>query len=166
MLDTPSHCRNAVWTRCWAAGHCGAWNCHTSAPLHRRVPLPKTSSTVSTSRFGKTLGAKKEMWHFTTFPWTCLDKGQRMDVLFKFLRHRLVASTVCANFTTSWGGLRCRRKPWCFDLKIRSSVPLPLLPYYLTLFKHYMAQQRVDRAISYPPELVFLHTYWRASSKM
>ena len=35
----------------------------------------------------------------------------------------------------------------------------PALPYYLTLFKHYMAQQRVDRAISYPPELVFLLTY-------
>lgn len=35
--------------------------------------------------------------------------------------------------------------------------PFPPLPYYLTLFKHYMAQQRVDRAVSYPPELIFLH---------
>lgn len=38
----------------------------------------------------------------------------------------------------------------------------PPLPYYLTLFKHYMAQQRVDRAISYPPELVLLRLCQRA----
>lgn len=42
----------------------------------------------------------------------------------------------------------------------------PLLPYYLTLVKHYMAEQKVHRADSYPPELVFLHIYERDSVKI
>lgn len=44
----------------------------------------------------------------------------------------------------------------CSDQRIHPSVSCSPLLYYLTLFKHYMAQQRVDRAISYPPELLFL----------
>lgn len=52
------------------------------------------------------------------------------------------------------------------SLGVQSSVPFPLLPYYLTLVKHYMTEQRVHRANSYPPELAFLHLYERTSLKI
>lgn len=82
-------------------------------------------------------------------------------VLFKLLRHQLEGIYCLRQLSLSLlqgqagcaviGGL---------DVLIGVLNPLfllPLLPYYLTLFKHYRAQQRVDRAISYPPELVFIH---------
>lgn len=51
--------------------------------------------------------------------------------------------------------------------KLEPSVPVlsphpTLFPCYLTLIKHYRAQQRVHRANSYPPELAFLQSQRRS----
>lgn len=79
-------------------------------------------------------------------------------VLFKLLRDIRLRGFTAPTFTAS--GVR---RP-ALSLAAGQGVLIgqfnpmflfPPLPYYLTLFKHYMAQQRVVRAISYPPELVF-----------
>lgn len=51
---------------------------------------------------------------------------------------------------------------FCLDKYILSSS----FPYYLTLVKYYMTQERVHRANSYPPELVFLRFREMASFKV
>lgn len=107
----------------------------------------------------KTLGAKteNELRFNHLHGWTS-GSDLRLDLwvmmLFKLLRHQWEGDLLSALTLTASG---CRRTPRCSDWRFKSSVPFPptpLLPH--PFFKHYMAQQRVDRAISYPPELVFL----------
>lgn len=98
------------------------------------------------------------------------DKDQRVDqwgmVSSKLLKRWDVWDIIQRPLTGLGSGRLCFwSQPRCCGWIIKSSVPLSLLPNYLTLVKHYMAQQRVHRANSYPPELAFLHSYERASIK-
>lgn len=88
-----------------------------------------------------------------------------MLVLFKLLRHQLEGIYCLRQLSLLQGQAGCAATGG-LGVLIGVLNPLflfPLLPYYLTLFKHYRAQQRVDRAVSYPPELVFMHLCWRVS---
>jgi len=181
MLDTSTRCRWAVWSRCWAADHFGGyefsrrsvWNCHHSAPsppqrtaiAPRKPPAPTQPADSKGFPSGGREWTESLVWKCDSRshgPITPRDEGWRRGDLWVMIFFKVLSLLQ--------GRMCCRRKPLCSDWRIRLPPPhththTHKLPYYLTLFGHHMPQQRVDRAISYPPELV-LHTFSRASSKI
>jgi len=90
-------------------------------------------------------------------------------VLFKLLRHQWEWIYCLRQLSLLLGSDRpcCHRQPRCSNWRIEPSISYRCPhPYYLTLLRHYIARQRVDRAISYPPELAFLHDYQRFPYKI
>lgn len=156
-MHRSSYCCWVLCLRWWEADHCGdkcSFMLVRLEMLFSPLCSGHASSTIPTNGW-------KRCWNVTVKDIANYNVGWR---------DRIESGWVGVPWTC--GDFIVTTNDYCFEVELITysdwrifSVPCYLLPYYLTLSKHYMAQHRVDRDISYPPEFVFLYSQFRASSK-